>query len=474
MKRNFLNFTLALLLLTSAALGQSKANYLSSKIDSLLQDDYFRNTILSCEIFDLTNDSLLFKKDEKILLHPASNMKILTTSTALYFLGSNYNFTTSLFYDGRIEGNVLKGNIYLKGGLDPDFTSDDLENFAEAVEDLGIESIEGNICSDVSVMDSLFWGNGWMWDDDPYMDFPYMTPLNINDDCVQIIVTPGEINQKPTVEILPHSLFYTFENDALTTGDKSDLTITRDWIHRKNHFLIEGTVNIEDEPDTVQRNLVNTNLYAPTLLKEILYRDGINCFGIVDTQSVPQTAKKLYEFQRPFGQVIVNLLKTSDNLSAEMTLRALGLKFFGAPTSAKKGIKMIDSLITIIGLNPEEYRIVDGSGVSHYNLVNPELIVSDLKYFYFNRPELYNILRNSFPVAGVDGTLKHRMKTGLAYDNVHAKTGTLSGVSTLSGFVKSAGGDNIAFSIFVQNFVGSADTARNYQDKICEIIAEMK
>ena len=464
---------LALLLLTSGNFGQTGSKYLSAKIDSLLQDNYFNNAQLACEIIDLNADSVLYKRNEQLLLHPASNMKILTTSTALYFLGPDYNFTTSLYYDGKIDGDVLKGNLYLKGGLDPDFTSDELENFVDAIEDLGIETIEGNIYADVSAMDSLFWGNGWMWDDDPGYDFPYMTALNINDDCVYVIVTPTTEGQKPNVDILPHSLFYTFENDAVTSTDKSDLTVTRDWIHRKNHIIVSGTVNIDDKPDTSEINLVNTNLYAVTLLKEKLYRDGLICLGIVDTQSTPSNAHEVYEFKRPFSETIVNLNKTSDNLSAEMTLRALGLKYFGH-ASAENGIKMIDSLISIVGLNPSDYRVVDGSGVSRYNLINPELVSNILAFMYNEQPELYQILWNSFPVAGVDGTLKHRMKSGLAYKNVHAKTGTLSGVSTLSGYVKTLSGKDIAFSVFIQNFLGSANTARDYQDKICQIIAELK
>jgi len=194
----------------------------------------------------------------------------------------------------------------------------------------------------------------------------------------------------------------------------------------------------------------------------------------LDTGRVPTKAVLLDKTMRPFDEVILNLNKNSDNLSAEMTLRALGLEFFGAPSSAEKGIRMIDSLITLAGFEPEDYRIVDGSGVSHYNLITPELIVGIFTFLNKNRPELLRILKDSFPVAGMDGTLKNRMKNSAAFGNVRAKTGTLSGVSTLSGFVNSASGKEIAFSIFLQNFTGSAKMARDYQDKICEIMAEMR
>jgi D-alanyl-D-alanine carboxypeptidase/D-alanyl-D-alanine-endopeptidase (penicillin-binding protein 4) len=471
--KSLLAIAFPLLLSAQSLFCQSGAQYLKAKIDSLLTDDYFSRTLLACEIYDMQGDSVLYRKDEKMLLHPASNMKILTTSTALYFLGPKYEFKTYLYYDGEIRDGVLHGNIYLKGGFDPDFTTEDLRRFAQAIESYGIETIQGNIYGDVSNMDSLFWGNGWMWDDDPYMDFPYMTPLNVNDDCVQIIVTPKNKGEKPLVEIFPHSLFYTFENNALTT-DTTDLRITRDWINRKNHFTVSGTIQYNALPDTVERNLVNTNLYAITLLKEILYSDGVNCLGILDTGRVPTKAVLLDKTMRPFDEVILNLNKNSDNLSAEMTLRALGFEFFGAPSSAEKGIRMIDSLITLAGFDPEDYRIVDGSGVSHYNLITPELIVGIFTFLNKNRPELLRILKDSFPVAGMDGTLKNRMKNSAAFGNVRAKTGTLSGVSTLSGFVNSASGKEIAFSIFLQNFTGSAKMARDYQDKICEIMAEMR
>ncbi len=459
-----------IVLLTSLVNGQS-STYPGAKIDSLLNDKFFDSTLLSMEVYNSELDSTLFAINNNLLLHPASNMKILTSAAALYFLGFNYKFVTTLYLSGVIKGETLKGNIYLKGGFDPDFTSDDLERFVTAIENLGIKYIQGNIYADVSAMDSLFWGNGWMWNDDPYADFPYMTPMNINDDCVNIIVKPTNIGRKAVVNILPHSLFYTFDNQIITTSDSSNFRGTRDWIKRKNHFVFTGFINVNAEPDTFKLNLVNTNLYAATLLKEALYRDGVNCFGIVDTQSVPKRARLIGQFERPLTEVLKNMNKISDNLSAEMTLRALGLKYFGPPSGAKKGIKMVDSLISVCGLNPSDYRIVDGSGVSHYNLITTHLIVSVLKYLKNKKPALFEFLTGTFPLAGVDGTLKHRMKHGAAYNNVKAKTGTLSGVSTLSGILVNSKKQKIIFSIFIQNYNGSSKRARKFQDEICNLLA---
>jgi len=157
-----------------------------------------------------------------------------------------------------------------------------------------------------------------------------------------------------------------------------------------------------------------------------------------------------------------------------MTLLALAEKYFGKPANAKNGISVIEKMIELIGLSPSDYRIVDGSGVSHYNVVTTELLSTLLKYFYNKRPELYEILYNSFPIAGIDGTLENRMRNTLAENNVHAKTGTITGVSTLSGYVTTKIKHTLAFSIMIQNYVGSSSKAKEFQDQICKILAELK
>jgi D-alanyl-D-alanine carboxypeptidase/D-alanyl-D-alanine-endopeptidase (penicillin-binding protein 4) len=123
-------------------------------------------------------------------------------------------------------------------------------------------------------------------------------------------------------------------------------------------------------------------------------------------------------------------------------------------------------------MDPQEYKFVDGSGLSRYDLVSTELITEILRYVYYNEQELYNILVESFPVAGIDGTLAERMKGSYTENNVRAKTGTLTGISALSGYLTSQSGHQIAFSIMMENFVDGISTARALQDDICKILAE--
>ena len=164
--------------------------------------------------------------------------------------------------------------------------------------------------------------------------------------------------------------------------------------------------------------------------------------------------------------------KESDNLNAEMMIYAIALKDSDAPASVNNGLAAVKRIIDSVGLNPNDYFVADGSGASHYNLVSAELLLDVLKYMYYERKDLFDFFYNSLAIAGVDGTLKKRMKNTSTEGNVHAKTGTLKGVSNLSGYVTSQSGHLIAFSILIQNFVESYSKARNFQDKICILLAE--
>lgn len=432
--------------------------------------------MIALSVYELDEEEQVFNKNEKYLLKPASNMKIFTTSTALYFLGEDYEFQTSVYHSGEIIDSVCYGDIFIKGGCDPDFTTADLDSLVERIEDYGIKEVKGDLYGDVSMIDSVYWGKGWMWDDDPGTDFPYFTPLTINDNAVEVIYDPGIIGEPADVKIKPESNFYDFVNYSVTTGeDTSDMTITRNWMERQGtKIIVKGDLSYKAEKDTAQVNLYNPEYYFLTLMAESMERHGIKFSGTLDTTSIWKNAEEIFSIERTFDSVIVNLNKKSDNLSAEMTLRALAHENTGKYASAEDGVEMVDSLIKIIGFEPENYRIVDGSGVSHYNLVSAELLLGILKYLYYEENDLYEILRNSFPVAGVDGTLENRMEEGFAYKRVHAKTGTLSGVSCLSGYAKANNGNNLAFSIMVQNHVDNWRKAVNFQDEICNIIADYK
>ena len=254
-----------------------------------------------------------------------------------------------------------------------------------------------------------------MWNDDPSTDFPYFTPLTINDNAVKVHVQATDIGNAPKVIVEPATSFFKINNLAKTenTG-RTSLEVTRDFVHRKNDIIVKGTINPKDAVYSEEINVVYPEKYFLTLAKEEIEQLGISIIGDVSISPLPEGTKHLFTFRRKFTDVINNLNKQSDNLSAEMTLRALAFKYYGKPATPENGIRLVDSLISLAGMDPRNYRIVDGSGVSHYNLVSTELLNADLKYIYSSQPELYNTLVQSFPIAGVDGTLKRRMKGTLA------------------------------------------------------------
>ncbi|MCL5030966.1 MAG: D-alanyl-D-alanine carboxypeptidase/D-alanyl-D-alanine-endopeptidase [Bacteroidetes bacterium] len=465
------------LLFISVSFSQNNHEQLSSRIDSVFANKFFESTLMGIDVYDLTAKENLYSKNENLLFRPASNLKILTTSAGLVFLGPDYKFKTSLYYTGKILNGTLYGDLFVVGGCDPDFSSKDIDSLAAIIKANGLHEVTGNLFGDVSMIDSLFWGNGWMWDDDPSTDAPNLTSLNINTNSVGVVVKPSSIGEKAIVKLIPQSNFFKIENNTITVPVDSPNTFTldRDWIHRKNTLIIRGNVSAKVIPDSLHDTLY-VNVYEPqkyflTLFEDALNNENIKIDGEKYFTKVPNYAVNIFNYERPYKNVIINLNKISYNLGAEMVLRALSAKYFGTPASAANGVKMIDSLLILAGLNPTEYRIVDGSGVSHYNLISAKLIMSLLKYMYYQKPDLYKILYQSFPIAGVDGTLKSRMTGTPAQNNVHAKTGTLSGVCSLSGYVTASNGHLIAFSMLVQNYVGSSKTGREFQDEICNILA---
>ena len=208
------------------------------------------------------------------------------------------------------------------------------------------------------------------------------------------------------------------------------------------------------------------------LLKTILMQKGINIGGQVTTGKVPSDARSIVKhLSPPLADIIKLMNKPSDNWIAEMLFKAIGAEVKGEPGTWKKGRETVDEFLGEIMKELPAHRFVDGSGLSRYNLLNAELLTKLLIYMYHNF-ELMPEYMASLPIAGVDGTLKNRMQGMYAEKVLRAKTGTLSGVSALSGYTKTADGEVFAFGILISHYVGSATTARGIQDKIGDFITQ--
>jgi serine-type D-Ala-D-Ala carboxypeptidase/endopeptidase (penicillin-binding protein 4) len=436
------------------------------QIDSLLTKELFNTAQVGISVYDLTDNKLLYQHNSSLLFRPASNQKILTTAAAYLFLGENYNFSTSVHYSGEIKDSILHGNVFFKGNFDPGFTVKDLDSLVKQLKITGIKEIAGNIYEDISAMDSLYWGKGWMWDDDAQ----HITPLPISENTVKLIVKPGNADLPAEYEMIPAVNFFKVKNisRSVTAGSKT-LSAVKE-LYNSKVYILKGNIPVTSSPDTLLLAVANPVQYFFALTKESLLHNGISFTGTTDTLSLPFDSKKLFTVEHNIVPIIHMTNKNSNNFYAELILRTLALKQFGKFASAQNGFAYVDSLISLSGIKNKDYRLADGSGLSHYNLVSPNLLISVLKYIYYKHPGIFNKLYDSFPVAGIDGTLKERMKKSTAMGKVHAKTGGLSGVNTLSGYIQSRNNHMIAFSILIQNYAGSAERARQIQDKLCEII----
>ena len=446
------------------------AQSIAGKLDALVSSEKVLTTSeVGISVFNLTQGKQVYAYQDKKLYRPASIEKVITSVTALAELREYYLFNTRIAYTGTIvQDSILQGDLYLVGGFDPEFMDEDMNKLIEAVHNSGIRCIQGSLIADVSLTDSIYWGAGWSWDDTPEAFQPYLSPLMLNRGCVNVTVIPTSKGRKPKIEVIPESDYYTVCNLAQSYAPQcGKLKVTRNWLDNGNTICVDGNANY--------RCTKTLNMYSSKdfFLHTFAYRlkeTGISIqsvrYGIC-----PDEATGMYTFSRPLAPVLKRALKKSDNLSAEAMFYHLAIS-----RSGKKNVGFKDAQEVIhsfmkheIGRNPDNYSIVDGSGVSLYNYISPDLMMEYLKYAYAH-PEIFHTFYEALPVAGVDGTLHYRMKQGKAYRNVRAKTGTVTGISSLAGYVKAGNGDMLAFVIINQNVLRGKE-ARAFQDKICEILA---
>ncbi|MDP3442340.1 MAG: D-alanyl-D-alanine carboxypeptidase/D-alanyl-D-alanine-endopeptidase, partial [Ignavibacteria bacterium] len=329
----------------------------------------------------------------------------------------------------------------------------------------------GNIYADVSMMDSLFWGEGWMWDDDPYSFAAYFSPLTINDNSIKIIVEPTQLKKKPLVRTEPGTEIFDVQNSALVNkGYRNRLTVTRKWLNRSNKIIVKGTIGVTGKTYSTSLNIFNPTLYFLELFREKCTNAGISISGKLDTLKTPNNLRELANYERKVDVIINNVNKASDNLSAELLLRSIPFHKTGDKAGAAEGKKYVERLISFLDENPESYSIVDGSGLSYYNLSSTGLTTKLLQHMYYSSPEAYSLFYNSLSISGIDGTLRNRLNSHELKGKVRGKTGSLRGTTTLSGYLQTSINKNVAFSIFIQNFVGNQNKPKNLVDEIVRLI----
>jgi D-alanyl-D-alanine carboxypeptidase/D-alanyl-D-alanine-endopeptidase (penicillin-binding protein 4) len=443
----------------------SKIKKLSSLIDEVLNDILLKYATCGVYIVSLNTGQILYEKNSSKLLLPASNMKLITAFAALKTLGPSYKFETHFYIDSV-------GNLYIKGYGDPTLSYKDLLLVGERLKAKGLKEVE-NVVVDDFFFDSLRLGPGWMWDEGPYPYTARIGALSLSGNVVEVWVRPGDREgNKVRVSLIPPTKCIDLEINAITLPEDSVGEIIVDRIFdEKNVIIVEGGIPFLSPPKVFYRNIEEPALYTGSVFKEILEMEGICVKGIVLRDSVPDFSELLYIHRSPpLSEIVMELNKVSSNFIAEQILKTLGAIVFGPPGTWEKGRKVILNFLQEMGLDSLSTRIVDGSGLSRYNLLSAahivDILVKAAKDF-----TVFPEFTASLPIGGIDGTLSLRMQDTLLRGKVRAKTGTLWGVSSLSGYVESRNNDIIVFSILINNFLCSEDEVRRLQDKIVGILA---
>ena len=469
MKKYLLSLVLSLLFIPVTVWGQNTAaKGLSSRLDTLIKYQLPVGSNVGISIYDLTDGKSLYTYQADKLSRPASTMKLLTTITALSPPDADDPFKTEVWYQGVIEQDTLKGDLYVVGGYDPEFDDEALDSLVNAVSRFPFSVISGHVYGDVSMKDSIYWGSGWAWDDTPASYQPYLSPLMLNKGLVTVTASPGERGHLASLDCVPASSYYTVTNETKSrTPAAGRFGVSRDWLQNGNNIVVKG--NVEGKRTGMVNIYSSRDFFMHTFL-ERLQAKGIQCpvnyaFNELQKDSL---SVQIALFETAIQDVINQIMKESDNLNAEALLCRLGAQATGKKhISDEDGLSVIRKQIKALGEDPDYYKLADGCGLSNYNYISPNLLIAFLKFAY-SRTDVFQKLYKALPIGGVDGTLKYRMKRGTpSYKNVHAKTGSFTAINCLAGYLRTTNGHEIAFAIMNQNVLSGAK-ARAFQDAVCD------
>lgn len=457
-------------------IASQRQSFLSAKktasIDSLIRL-LPQGSEVGISVYNLTRNKTVFTYRDQKLSRPASTMKLLTTITTLSYPEGREAFATNVYYTGNIVRDTLQGNLYIRGCMDPEFDDRAMDSLVAQIRQMPFKVLKGQIIGDVSMKDSLYWGAGWMWDDAPYDYQPQLSPLMFHKGTIKVTARADSTNQKVILSAEPVSSYYTLVNETqCRTPDAGKFNVIRDYLKQSNRIIVTGNVDSLKSATITLSNV--PDYFLQTFTERLKSKGGKSICGSYGYSYTPATdyekAQKVASWSTPCEDVVRQILKVSDNLNAEaMFYRLSNINGFH-PATAEGGVQAIQKLIANIGLDASHYNLADGSGLSNYDCISPQLEVSFLKYAY-QHPDVYNILYPRLPIAGIDGSLKRRLTDSYTKGNVHAKTGSYTAINALAGYLTDSTGDLMAFSIMNQN-IFSPKTATAFQDNICRILCK--
>lgn len=480
---------------------------------------------------NLETGETLYSRNGDLNATPASNIKLYTAAAALEVMGADFEYKTTVYRGGPVENGVLKGPLVIRGSGDPsiggahmDDATDVFRQWADSLRAAGIRQIDGAIIGDDNVFEDDPLGKGWSWDDTPFYYAAEISGLSFHRNVIDLTVRGQREGMPGTVSWEPLQTSYvTIENRSVTSapGTRTDEDYRR--LPGQNVIHVATTVpprRIEREELTIS----NPTLYFTHVLREVLIDEGIAVSGDptdVDDMPLPPTYDpaaftRVASYTSPrMSDLVAEVNEESDNLYAEHIFRSLSLyaprgdeetrprtsphvrSVRGGPAaeieaatvsaaaeplpphltpgSADAGAFIVRHVAARAGIDTSRVQIADGSGLSRHNLVSANATVDLLAYMYTHSDQaVRRAFLESLPLGGRDGTLEYRFRgRSPAARNVRAKTGTLSNVSALSGYVTSQRGTPLAFSVLCINHTTRSSTIRRAQDAIVNALADL-
>ncbi len=420
----------------------------------------------------------LYSHDAQKYFIPASNAKLLTTAAVLQQLGEWFQIRTSVYA-------TRDGALRVVGRGDPSLTDTQLIQLAQQLRQRGIRTVS-KLIADGDYFRGATINPSWEWED-VYAD--YGAPVNsliLNQNAVKLTLFPQQLGQKLQVYWSDpiEAKQWQIENESITTLQVESTEVNASRESKTPVLKITGQLNIDSKPETVSLALVDPNEHFLRHFRRALVWVGIseiaNSTGhknLINKQPLSSLLNELAVVEsQPLSELLKETNQNSNNLYAEALLRVLGARLgkltTPTDTTVQMGLGVVRASLTQMGVDPSSYVLVDGSGLSRHNLVSPEAIAQTLRAMASS--PLFSVYRASLPVAGVSGTLENRFRDTPAQGIVQAKTGTVSGVVALSGYVDSPNYEPLVFSIIVNQSERPAATLRQAIDEIVLLLTRLR
>lgn len=497
---------LVLIRLTPAARAASDTGPTPARNDSLavalgrfLAAPTFARATWGIQVAEADSGTVLFATNAHRLLKPGSNAKLFTAALALDRLGPDYRIPTQLLLDGRVtRRGTLRGDLVIRGQGDFSFAARfhggdarlSLRRFSEVLRAAGIRRIEGDLIADDEVFASVPFGNGWNWDDLQYYYGAEISALSVDDNVIDLEFRPGLRAGDPvTLQATPPTPYLEWVTRELRTvppGGPRAVTVTR--APGSREVQVSGTLPVEGPPWKDAVSVPEPGRFFALRLREELTASGIRVRGkprheagafarhSATTNRNASARRVLRVESPPLRELVPAMLKPSQNLYAQLLLLQVGFRESAGnppvPNPEATGLTSLRRFLMAANIPPEEVLLDDGSGLSRSSLVTPSAMVELLRAMDHHAQREAFLLGLS--VAGVDGTLRTRLKGTPTEGNLRAKTGSLRYVNALSGFVTNSTGRRLVFSLLLNAYEPGAGEAsgRAAIDSVARLIAE--